>query len=66
MLDDKPIKIKLKGWVEADDKEPVSNIPKRCKYCNEKMCKVDALQILGLYMVWCPNSRCRWCVIFEE
>ena len=59
-------KIKIKGWIEEDDKEPYTNIPKRCKYCGEKMRKTDALQTCGILMVYCPESTCRWCIIFEE
>jgi len=59
-------KIKMKGWIEEDDKEPYSNIPVKCPECGEKLRKVDALQLCGILMVYCPNSRCRHCEIFEE
>lgn len=59
-------KISIKGWIEEDDKEKYTNIPIKCPNCREKLKKVDALQLCGILMVWCPNSRCRYCEIFEE
>jgi len=59
-------KIEIKGWVEEDDKEPISNLPSKCPKCGEKLRRVDALRTCGMYMVYCPDSTCRWCMIYEE
>jgi len=62
-------KIEIKGWIEESDKEPISNIPKKCPVCKsvkEKLRRVDALRTCGMYMVYCPDSTCRWCEIYEE
>jgi len=56
----------MKGWIEEDDKEQYTNIPTKCPKCKEKLRKVDAIRLCGIYMVYCPDSKCRWCEIFEE
>lgn len=58
-------KLFVKGWLENDE-EKYTNIPVKCPKCNEKLRKVDALQLCGMYMVWCPNSRCRWVEVYTE
>jgi hypothetical protein len=58
-------KIVVSGWVEAGE-EPKNNIPKICKYCGTKMKVTNALQLIRILLVWCPNSQCRWCLEFEE
>ena len=40
---------------------PKEDIPFICPKCWSFLCHVNAVDICGLYFVWCPNSRCRWC-----
>jgi hypothetical protein len=56
----------IKGWLEVNEKQPIKNYPIKCKYCGSKMNITNSLQYCNIFMVWCPNSKCRWCLIFEE
>ena len=58
-------KIRVEGWVE--DNEPISNIPTICPKCGSKLKMVNALQTsAGIIFVYCPNSKCRYAIEYEE
>jgi len=37
-----------------------------CPNCGHRLRRVDAIKVCGLFFVWCPNSRCRWCMLFDS
>jgi hypothetical protein len=42
-------------------------VPSKCPVCGRGLRRVDATaRANGLYFVWCPNWRCRWCLLFEN
>jgi len=44
----------------------LSVVPFKCPLCGYGLRRVDATaRCNGLYFVWCPNWRCRWCLLFE-
>lgn len=38
----------------------------KCPLCGHSLRKTDAIEKAGLFFVWCPNSRCRWCKLFAN
>jgi ssDNA-binding Zn-finger/Zn-ribbon topoisomerase 1 len=63
--EDSSKKIELDGWVEADE-EVKKNYPTICPKCGKKLRTVNSLQYCGWFMVWCEDSKCRYCEIYEE
>ena len=63
-LDDKPIKLILKGWIEKDNEE-YTNVPKICPKCGRKLGHTDALSLCGWYFVYCPYYGCRYAELYE-
>lgn len=59
------IKLEVSGWIDKDG-EQYTNIPKVCIKCGGTLWRANALQLCGIYMVGCKNSKCRWCEIYEE
>jgi len=65
LINDKPIKLIVHGWI-TDDKTKSSNVPDRCPKCNSELWRTDALKICNMYIVGCKNVRdCRWCEVFQ-
>jgi len=43
------------------------SIPDYCPKCGYKLYHVNALDTKAkIYMVWCPDSTCRYCVEYEK
>ena len=43
------------------------SIPICCPKCDHRLCHVNALDTEAkIYMVWCPESTCRYCVEYEK
>jgi len=58
-------KIVVRGWIETDETQ-TSNIPTVCPKCGAKLRIVNALQTIGIIFVYCPNSKCRYAMEYEE
>lgn len=61
---EKMSKLELEGWV--DKYEDRWKLPKECPVCKGQLSKTDAIGLIGIMFVYCKDSRCRWCCIFEE
>lgn len=43
------------------------SIPDYCPKCDHKLYHVNALDTEArIYLVWCPNYSCRYCVEYEK
>lgn len=40
-------------------------ILQKCPDCGRNLCHTNALDLCGLYMVWCVFYGCRWCEIYS-
>ena len=58
-MNDEPIKLEVKGWIENDEEE-YTNIPKVCPKCGSRLWRTDALSLCNVYLVGCKDSKCRW------
>ena len=48
-------------------KKPLISIPILCPKCNNKLHHVNALDTEAkIYMVFCLNYKCRYCVEYEK
>jgi hypothetical protein len=43
----------------------VPDILLNCPVCGRRLRVVDSARLCRLVFVWCPNSRCRFCVLFD-
>lgn len=40
-------------------------IPDVCPWCGRRLHYTNAIDVCGVYMVFCPSSVCRWCIVLE-
>ena len=57
-------KLELKGWVDKDERK--WSIEDKCPICGGEVSKTDAIGLIGIILVCCKNSKCRWCMEFKE
>ena len=47
--------------------EMLLSIPIHCPKCDHRLYHVNALDTKAkIYMIWCPESTCRYCVEYEK
>jgi len=61
LTQDDSCKLSQKGWIDSDE-EKTNNIPDKCPKCGHPLWVVNAANLLGIYLVMCRNSQCRWCI----
>jgi hypothetical protein len=54
----------ISGWLE-EGQELVRTVPVICPKCGKKLWKTDASRLIGIIVVGCKDSRCRWCEIYD-
>ncbi len=57
-------KAEIDGWVDIGN-TPHRTLPTLCPKCTCRLHKVDVSHYLGVIYLFCPSSRCRYCVVYD-